>query len=257
MLKLDKMKRFIVVIAAIVLTAGFSVKASAQDIILTKDSQIIKAYVQEITEDTVSYTKADNPKGPTYKIGVAKLQKIIFENGTEEVFTTTATEPVPVQSPVNRSTTFDSSIAVGTLDYSHGDVILAGRKLTSSEMQQIMPEDMFNQARGGQKMRGVGKGLLIPGAILTGVSIACCTAALILASDVTDYEDVDEVYAASGIAIASSAIGVPMLGAGVALYCVGQGRTRRAVDDYNEAYKQNYSFNIGSTRNGVGVFLNF
>ena len=58
------MKRFVVLAALAAVCAGLGKNMAAQDVILTKDMDIIKAYVREITDDTVSYTKVSNPDGP-------------------------------------------------------------------------------------------------------------------------------------------------------------------------------------------------
>lgn len=263
------MKRFIVLAALTALCAGFGMNVSAQDVILTKDMDIIKAYVREISDDTVSYTKASNPDGPLYKISTAKLLKISFENGTEDVFAT----PGEAESQQNNAAYQSVGVAssspftpqaaekLAELDSNRGDVLLNGKKLSSAEMEVIMPYDLYASARKGQKMRNVGKGLMIPGAILTGFaigfSIAADTVYDVRYSAEYGYVCHDSVVALACLSCASAVIGVPLLATGIPLYCVGQGKVRRAVNAYNEQFTKDYSFNVGSTRNGFGLYLNF
>lgn len=261
------MKRFVVLAALAAVCAGLGKNMAAQDVILTKDMDIIKAYVREITDDTVSYTKVSNPDGPIYKISTAKLLKINFENGTEDVFATpqeteqqngASYQPV---ADVSASSAFTpiASVKLAELDSSHGDVLLNGRKLSSAEMEAIMPYDLYAYARRGQKLRNTGKGLLIPGAILTGLSIGFAIGASLSAGcygdDYYDYNDAPRVLAS--LSVFSMTVGVPLLATGIPLYCVGQGKVRRAVNAYNAQYTNEYSFNVGSTRNGFGLYLNF
>lgn len=262
------MKRFIVLAALAALCAGFGMNVSAQDVILTKDMDIIKAYVREISDDTVSYTKASNPDGPLYKISTAKLLKISFENGTEDVFATPGEAESQQNNAAYQSAGVASSSAftpqatekLAELDSSHGDVLLNGKKLSRAEMEVVMPYALYASARKGQKMRNVGKGLIIPGAILTGFSAGFLIGAMI--ADANSYPN-DTGCANDGFAVCmvystlSGVIGVPLLATGIPLYCVGQGKVRRAVKAYNEQYTKEYSFNVGSTRNGFGLYLNF
>ena len=237
-------------IAIAVLGTVLPFAAKAQDIILTKDSQIIKAYVQEINEDSISYKKAENPDGPTYRVSADNIIKISFQNGTEEVFGDNTSDKA--------SSYAVNPVAAGQLlDHSRGDVLLNGRKLSSEEMSSLMPYDIYKQAAGGQHMRNVGKGLMIPGAILMGTGFVWGILAGV-SVDYSDYEPGSDYWTFLSLAISSEVIGTPLLSAGVALYCVGNGRIRRAVNNYNEQFaSKQYSLNLGSTRNGFGLYLNF
>lgn len=60
--------------------------ASAQDIIITRESDIIRAVVKEIDENDIVYKDFDNQDGPVYRIGQSKVLKIRFQNGKEQEF---------------------------------------------------------------------------------------------------------------------------------------------------------------------------
>lgn len=58
--------------------------ASAQDEIRKRNGDVIEGKVIEIGTKTISYKKANNPDGPNYVIEKAQVEKITYENGTEE-----------------------------------------------------------------------------------------------------------------------------------------------------------------------------
>ena len=61
--------------------------AFGQDIILTTENELIRAKIIKITNDIVQYNRYDNLEGPVYEMPISLLQKIDFENGTVETFT--------------------------------------------------------------------------------------------------------------------------------------------------------------------------
>lgn len=60
--------------------------ASAQDRIYKKSGEIITGEVTEVSKKTVLYKRSDNPKGPEYAIDKAEIEKIRYDNGSEDVF---------------------------------------------------------------------------------------------------------------------------------------------------------------------------
>ena len=81
-------------ILSILFVVSLSATVSAQDIIYTRKITNkpsiswteIKAKVVEIDLKTIVYKKAGNPDGPVYRLHVADVDSIVFENGTVEVF---------------------------------------------------------------------------------------------------------------------------------------------------------------------------
>ena len=70
----------------IAMSLSMSSSAYAQDIIKTKAGKDIEAKVLEISDEEVTYKLFDNQEGPTIRISADKLNKIIFENGSEYAF---------------------------------------------------------------------------------------------------------------------------------------------------------------------------
>lgn len=59
---------------------------SAQDIIIKKNAEEIKAKILEISENSVTYKKFSNPDGPTYTLPKSEIFMIKYENGEKETF---------------------------------------------------------------------------------------------------------------------------------------------------------------------------
>jgi len=63
-----------------------SIYGFSQDIIHLKSGKTESVKVSEITEKTVRYRLFDNLNGPEYVIDKTRIDKIVYENGTEERF---------------------------------------------------------------------------------------------------------------------------------------------------------------------------
>lgn len=57
-----------------------------QDIILMKDSELVRAKITKITNEMVQYHRLDNLDGPLYEVPTTLIKKIDFENGAEQFF---------------------------------------------------------------------------------------------------------------------------------------------------------------------------
>jgi hypothetical protein len=79
---LIKTLRFII----IVLLSVVSLTAAAQDKIYLVDGTILQAKVKEINPRNVVYTRWENKDGAEYVVNRREVARIVFENGTEEVF---------------------------------------------------------------------------------------------------------------------------------------------------------------------------
>ena len=60
--------------------------AGAQDRIFRSNGDITEAKVKEIGQGYVTYKKWKNPDGPDYTMAISEIDKIIYENGTQEKF---------------------------------------------------------------------------------------------------------------------------------------------------------------------------
>lgn len=68
---------------------------SAQDIILKKNADEIQAKVLKIDSVQIEYKKWDNPDGPIYTLAVSEIVSIKYQNGTEDILSTSQTTRRP------------------------------------------------------------------------------------------------------------------------------------------------------------------
>lgn len=73
--------------------------ALADDVIVTTSGTTIDAKVVEISDTDVKYKKASNPDGPTYSMKIASVARIDYDNGTSDIFNTSATSYTPDPTP--------------------------------------------------------------------------------------------------------------------------------------------------------------
>ena len=71
--------------------------AFAQDVIILKNGNDIKAVVSEIGTDEVKYKRFDNTDGPTYTLKKGEIFMIMYPNGSRDVFSDVST-PAPVET---------------------------------------------------------------------------------------------------------------------------------------------------------------
>jgi hypothetical protein len=76
------MKKTLIVITLFLVIGSLS----AQDKIYFNDGSTIEAKVLFVTESKVQYKNFDNQSGPTFEIGLSKINMIIYENDTHQIF---------------------------------------------------------------------------------------------------------------------------------------------------------------------------
>lgn len=144
----------------------------------------------------------------------------------------------------------------GVLTCYRGNLMMNGRVLTPAEMSVIFPSNVFASATGGQRMRRAGKGMMIGGGIATGVGFLAYLGGLAAINN----SSADGGYGGFMLAYCGMidfVVGTGVLAGGIAVYCVGNGRIRRAVNAYNSMRSREYTLNIGATPHGLGVSLAF
>lgn len=216
--------------------------ASAQDLILTTEDKIIEAIIQRITDNTITYKMYDNPDGPTYETSTTKIVKICFENGTEQKFSN------PVNDRRQKAAAVpESAKRPDRLLYRKGRVYLGGHELRDYEMSQLLPRDLYRSIEAGKGMYKHGRNLIIAGTVIEASAIALFITGIVL------YEPLPLT-----IGYATFAVGLPCLGAGIPIFCVGKHRIRNAASEFNvlNGYRE-FALNIGNTGNGFGIYVNF
>ncbi len=205
--------------------------AFAQDLILTTEDKIIEAIIHKITSECVTYKTYDNPDGPLHEIKKSRILRISFDNSLERATVTGGNvQPRPEK-----------------LMYSRGKVYLNNQELRNYEMSTLLTRNVCMSIYGGKKMYKHGRNLIIAGSLLEFSALVLFLNGII-----------DDSPLPLALARVTSLSGIPCLGAGIPIYCVGKHRIRNAVASYNESngYGE-FALNIGSTRNGIGLHLNF
>ena len=258
------MKKFIAILTAslaLLLCAG---KAHAQDIILTHEGELIMAVVTEINDAEIVYKASDNQQGPNYKIAIAKVQKIRFSNGTEQVFA----QPQPAQQSdapsafqaADRTPSYNAApegLRSGYMEHVRGEFELAGRELYEGEYRNYFNADEFETINSAMSQRRAGKGLMIAGGAVLGVGTAVFGASyycwVTSFYDGTGPDYTAFVFSCTGAALMG--VGGTLMTIGIPLFCVGNGRLNWAASSYNQ--RNQLALSLGAGRDGAGLFLRF
>ncbi len=73
----------------------FMLPARSQDTIVFKDASEIEAKVTDITNETISYVKWNNPDGPKYTVNKSEIFYVKYQCGDKDVFSYVRTKPAP------------------------------------------------------------------------------------------------------------------------------------------------------------------
>ncbi len=65
----------------------------AQDAIIKRTGEEIKAKVRAVTDKEIEYVRFDNLDGPLYRIAKADVLLIMYANGTKDIFSNETTTP--------------------------------------------------------------------------------------------------------------------------------------------------------------------
>jgi hypothetical protein len=117
----------------------------AQDVILLTNGNEIKAKVEEVQTDVVTYRKFENITGPLYTIQKNQIFMITYQNGSKDVFTVQQSNPKQVQGASRETNVVSSTdsvvIAKAPLTSHKGIVKQNNKVLTKSEVQQTMAQN--------------------------------------------------------------------------------------------------------------------
>ncbi|WP_179352576.1 hypothetical protein [Winogradskyella vidalii] len=76
------MKKNLIVFTLLLMAGALS----AQDKIYFNDGSTVEAKVLVVSESNIQYKKFDNQTGPTFEVGVSKINMIVYENGSHQMF---------------------------------------------------------------------------------------------------------------------------------------------------------------------------
>ena len=231
------MKKLFVFIAIVAIFC--SANMFAQDVIFRHDGVEIKAKVFEISDQQIKYKAFDNQDGPTRVVFISNVKRIVFENGTEEIFDAQTPHQTRSQTPVNPpfSKLKDEFMSISK-DKEMSEFFLANN----------FP-DYYDSFRKARKMQKAGNALLA-----TGAGLGACSLLSYGFFSFTDLRDLSTALAITGGGFVLASIPVIAI-AGTKKKSIKRNFAR------NELGLKEYShlpeLNFGLISGGVGFTLNF
>lgn len=250
----DMKTRLLIIIA---LLSAFAYELSAQDKVYTTDNRVIEAKVLEISEVELIYKAFDNPDGPRYRMPLHKVFKIVFANGSTQVFNEYAQSPfLPMMGDPRH---------YGHIDYRWGGYYNHYGRLSESMLADYIGVSLY----GSEYIRASnqywwGVGLVGSGAVALIISLGVQLAD----NDLNNFAESKGMGGSySSGYIAGYVIGAGCIGAGIPLWVKGSKKLRQIADDYNRNYLDRHygredvgskaNLSLGATRSGFGLAFNF
>ncbi len=127
--------------------------ASAQDIIYLRNGEQIKAKINEVTYDAITYTHFENPTGALLKIYKGEVEKIVYENGDTREFNAASETVEETEPKTDRSGVSQQEIQVKGKRFYIGE-----RRIGTSELSMLLhqsgdpsPGQLFDKSKKIQK----------------------------------------------------------------------------------------------------------
>lgn len=215
--------------------------------IVTANGSMIECFITGKDSKAVRFKQAGSEA--EMSIPVSSVQYITYPNGETEHFSGNA-------GPGTYNTLASSGLATGTVEYSNrgsGRLYLDGEPISSAKYREMclaIDENIWRQYRSGTSLRTAGAVLLGVGGGMLGFSIIF---------GISGASTLNEILIMGSYT--TLAVGLPMMIAGIPVYCVGKSKRRRSVNNYNQAVKELANpvatLNFGISDAGIGFALNF
>ena len=230
----------------------------AQDVIILRTGNEIKAIVQEVGKDDVKYKKWDNQTGPTYTLNQSEILIIEYENGSSDKFntnTSTKTDNTTNATIPNNSTQSNAQNKAELLEISKTN---ANRIINSSGVRLSKDQVRSIMAIEPKALALYNKGVSNNNASLAWGLTAAGFSVMGLVFYPVDTEAIDGEIVCLGLVSGALVCLIPCL----VLSINGTNKIETAVDIYNGAVikqrQKSMSLNFGVTPTGsVGLVLNF
>ena len=216
------------IIFAVVLFLSTTVLSFAQDLITKKDGSVFEAKVLEVEQSQIAFKKYSNLEGPTYRVDLADIKSIVYENGEIEEYNVSS-EPEK-----------KASLPQGMMTYNgwSGKVSVGGVTMEDDLLDKYFAESDLEVFNNGRTMMTVGGIVGVIGAIPFG----WCVGAALAGGDVN-----------SGVFITST---IAFLGGMIVSLC-GESKVKEAVYNYNSVLAFQPKVHFGATHSGIGLALSF
>jgi len=232
----------------------FAITAFAQDVIITRSGEQIRAKIIEVTENNISYKKFHDQEGATFVIKTDKIKIISWENGDVDDYEKTfSTKEVAKDSNVSKK----EENVLPFIDrrgrtFYMGDGIMYNEDQLKIYLSENNLKHIWNGYINGRTQATSGGILITLGILCEIIGIA------IVANPETH-----EANIPTGIFFVIS--GGILEATGIPLAIVGTIRKNIAINKYNNnyagkpltAYSQTMKFKVGLVNSGVGFSLNF
>jgi len=224
----------------------------AQDIIVTTKSEKITAKITEVDVEVIRYKQFDYQDGPIYTIKKSEIASIIYENGSVMTFEQARETPPPAPTTSKSEDKNTDYLYFKSLARNDG-AMYSFLKTRDNECYQ-----MFHR---GIQMSRAGKGILVPGILLTVAGVV-----LIGVAYAESYEDAWGYYGPDEDLLLAGTILTPIGGAfvitSIPLSASGGKLKSRAKNLYEQKYFQGQtaikpSLQLNSNSNGIGLCLKF
>ena len=235
------MRKFIIVLAVIC----YGNVLLAQDIIILKSGEEIKALVQEVGLNDLKYKKFENPNGPVYTLQKTNIFMVRYENGEKDVFNTVTETTNSNASNTIPQTAINTNMLQTVNSFWSGKVVAdyTGKILGKSEVRSIMATEPEALAAYNS-----GVSLQLTANILFGCSIGLSLYDLCF----VDYSSTD-YWAIWGVSAGCLLMGW-------IFEVIGKSKVKTSVSLYNNSINRPYATNLkfGFTGSGgVGFTLKF
>lgn len=215
-----------------------------QDIITLRNRNIIESKIIEVSNENIRYVKYDNQEGPVYVLPVNEIRTITFQNGEIVNY---STETIA---------SLDSLYNGGVFSTKKRNLFLDGKDYAWDNYARLTKE--YDQTAYNMYLRG--KHLRTTGVVLRSISIpllvfgVVCVVGFIQSANTDDFDDSFNVPIAIGFGVGGS-----LYIASIPLMKSGNRRLAESVDYFNKKQRlnNNLSLNIGATKDGFGLVLNF
>lgn len=215
------------------LFAFLPISLMAQDRIQTIGGTYIDVKILEIDEDSITYKEYANLNGPTYRISIENVAAVIFQNKTEEVYSSV---PEAFNLPYR-------------IDARRGNLYGDGVEIPDESLIYILGPEEYDSYNAGLRFRKTGKTL---GFVGLGLAAA---GGILFAVTLGQAKRGERVSGAAYLSGYTFGLGISCLIASIPFSAVGRGKINAVVDNYN--LNRHASLNFGVTANGVGFALNF
>lgn len=244
---LGNMKTRVFIACLLVCICGY---LQAQDRIYFNDAASVDALVREIGDDYVLYKMWNNQDGPDFKASLSRVDRIVFSNGTEQVFSG--------RRDVLEDLLMSGAVIPGRLYYRHGRYYMGPSVLAPEQIMDYVGYKTYGSRyikasrlrAAGLYLTWFGAGLLFAGGVMCAEGVSG-----------PDFGDSSTTAIGAVCAVA----GVAGLASGIPLLVKGNRQLGAIADDYNSrhGYSQMHEDDTESlilgpcASGGFGLAFNF